>query len=388
MVGHKTKALVRAEMLIPKQYRPFAHFYRSELQHGGLVLLLVLVGWIIIARWRGQGDALKAQGWGGPDGTVWAYRWGTDLFLYSFSRHLTAQELMKHAIFFEHKFELIPHAVRERTWPRYLFLKSFMRIYQEHFPKSVSFESLVKYMSDKTLCLGVDGFGSPVISRSSEIGMITIGGKSGLGKSTLAQMISMQYDSRNVRVIGGKRGSYPQAKWVGVKTDFDSVQSLHDFLKEIVDEIERRYEVCSEHSVDSVRRLPQAVRKTFPRILTIFEEADSFLRLSNYSKETRSIGEKIIAMARFIIKQNRGANSLVLLLSQTLQKSELDINAREGGIVISAETDTIDLSFSLFGSDVAFSKSLRGGKFVIWDENGIKRFLAITPNHLLPGNKT
>ncbi len=93
-------------------------------------------------------------------------------------------------------------------------------------------------------------------------------------------------------------------------------------------------------------------------------------------------------MSRFIIKQNRGANSLVLLLSQTLQKSELDINAREGGIVISAETDTIELSFSLFNSDVAFSKSLRNGKFVIWDEYGIRRFLAITPNHLLPRKET
>jgi hypothetical protein len=388
MAFNKNGVFQNIDRLVPQQCRLFVHLHNSELQHFGMIVVGVFIGWLIVAWWRGQRDALKAQGWGGPDGTVWAFRWRSDLFLYSFSRHLTAQELMRYATFFEHKFGLIPHSIRERTWPRYFFLKSFMRIYQEHFPKFVSFASLAKYMSSESLCLGIDGFGAPLIARSSAIGMITIGGKSGLGKSTLAHMISMQYDSRLVRVVGGKRGSYPKAKWVGVKSDLDSAKALQDFLKEIVDEIEYRYQVCADHGVDSVSRLPSAIKKTFPRILTVFEEADSFLRLSSYTKETRSIGENIIAMSRFIIKQNRGANSLVLLLSQTLQKFELDINAREGGIVISAETDTIELSFSLFNSDVAFSKSLRNGKFVIWDENGIRRFLAITPNHLLPGNET
>lgn len=331
--------------------------------------LAILVLILIIASWRARRSDLKADGWADRErkNAIWAARFWKDIYLFRFNRSITARWIEDKLLWLEQKYQIPFAASKECNWPRFLHLRSFIRIYAENFPNQIG---LPKRFKRKTyqLILGVDQLKRPIGIELENIALIFVAGEPGSGKSALLRLIASQGSSRqNIYVVGAKAFDFPNFNVLENENANDRSRIL-DLLRHIEAERLIRKEKIKEANTN------HAAKAGLEPLILIVDEAHLLLRLDSYEKPEKSVAEEIMRLIKKLIRVGRAYGIITVIATQKAKASELDIGSVRDGVVICGKLDTRAMSEELFDSSIATSPSLVRGIFVIRDQHGVRKF--------------
>lgn len=194
---------------------------------------------------------------------------------------------------------------------------------------------------------------------------ISITGEMGLGKTALSNLILFSLD-KNV-----------EAEYVFTKTkaDFFNSNKTKFIYKDDEESVLNTLRELKEKAINIQKGLErenlQNIYQRNGKInLLVLDEAHSFLKMeSGLSKERKEIRSEIINLVNWFLYQARSVGFLVVLISPSAEKENLDINLRDVSVFISTKISSETVSKNIFNSSIATIIPPKQGLFVVKNGN-------------------
>lgn len=194
---------------------------------------------------------------------------------------------------------------------------------------------------------------------------ISITGEMGLGKTAVANLILFSLD-KNV-----------EAEYVFTKTkaDFFNSNKTKFIYKDDEERILNTLRELKEKAIKTQKGLErenlQNIYQRNGKInLLVLDEAHSFLKMeSGLSKERKEIRSEIINLVNWFLYQARSVGFVVILITPSAEKENLDINLRDVSVFISTKISSETVSKNIFNSSIATIIPPKQGLFVVKNGN-------------------
>lgn len=212
--------------------------------------------------------------------------------------------------------------------------------------------------------------GKDIKNRNVEVSIknrqgISITGEMGLGKTALANLILFSLD-KNV-----------EAEYIFTKTkaDFFNSNKTKFIYKDDEESILNTLKELKEKAIKTQKDLEsQNLQNIYQRNgkinIIVLDEAHSFLKMeSGLSKDKREVRNEIINLVNWFLYQARSVGYIVVLITPSAEKENLDINLRDVSVFISTKISSDVVSKNIFNSSIATIIPSKQGIFVLKNNN-------------------
>ncbi len=194
---------------------------------------------------------------------------------------------------------------------------------------------------------------------------ISITGEMGLGKTALANLILFSLDKNieNEYIFTKTKADFFNSN----KTNFIYKDDEDSILNTLRDLKERAIKIQKDLESENYQNIYQKNGKIN---VLLFDEAHSFLKMeSGLAKERKEVRNEIINLVSWFLYQARSVGFIVILITPSAEKENLDLNLRDVSVFISTKISSETVSKNIFNSSIATIIPPKQGLFVLKNGN-------------------
>lgn len=223
------------------------------------------------------------------------------------------------------------------------------------------------YLKDKPVHKDYSIFlGKDIKNRNVEVSIknrqgISITGEMGLGKTALANLLLFSLD----------KNTETEYIFTKTKADFFNSHKTKFIYKDDEEGILNTLRELKERAIKAQKdleseNLQNIYQKNGKINFLILDEAHSFLKMeSGLSKERKEVRNEIINLVNWFLYQARSVGYIVVLITPSAEKENLDINLRDVSVFISTKISSETVSKNIFNSSIATIIPPKQGLFVL-----------------------